>query len=123
MSGFPRSPVIVNLGETMSNVVAVTEQTFKSTVIDSDKPVIVDFWAEWCGPCKKLSPIIEEIAGEYGDKAVVASVDVDAERTLGAMFQIMSIPSVLIFKNGAKVEEFVGLRPKNEIVEKLEKHL
>ncbi|BAC00485.1 Thiol-disulfide isomerase and thioredoxins [Corynebacterium glutamicum ATCC 13032] len=121
--GFPRSPVIVNLGETMSNVVAVTEQTFKSTVIDSDKPVIVDFWAEWCGPCKKLSPIIEEIAGEYGDKAVVASVDVDAERTLGAMFQIMSIPSVLIFKNGAKVEEFVGLRPKNEIVEKLEKHL
>lgn len=107
----------------MSNVVAVTEQTFKSTVIDSDKPVIVDFWAEWCGPCKKLSPIIEEIAGEYGDKAVVASVGVDAERTLGAMFQIMSIPSVLIFKNGAKVEEFVGLRPKNEIVEKLEKHL
>ena len=107
----------------MSNVIAVTEQTFKSTVIESDKPVLVDFWAEWCGPCKKLSPIIEEIAGEYGDKIVVASVDVDAERTLGAMFQIMSIPSVLIFKGGQKVDEFVGLRPKSEIVAKLEQHL
>ena len=107
----------------MSNVIAVTEQTFKSTVVYSDKPVLVDFWAEWCGPCKKLSPIIEEIAGEYGDKIVVASVDVDAERTLGAMFQIMSIPSVLIFKGGQKVDEFVGLRPKSEIVAKLEQHL
>ncbi|BAC19744.1 thioredoxin [Corynebacterium efficiens YS-314] len=107
----------------MSNVIAVTEQTFKSTVVESDKPVLVDFWAEWCGPCKKLSPIIEEIAGEYGDKIVVASVDVDAERTLGAMFQIMSIPSVLIFKGGQKVDEFVGLRPKTEIVAKLEQHL
>lgn len=107
----------------MSNVIAVTEQTFKSTVIDSDKTVLVDFWAEWCGPCKKLSPIIEEIAGEYGDRIVVASVDVDAERTLGAMFQIMSIPSVLIFKGGQKVDEFAGLRPKAEIVAKLEQHL
>lgn len=107
----------------MSNVIAVTEQTFKSTVVESNKPVLVDFWAEWCGPCKKLSPIIEEIAGEYGDKIVVASVDVDAERTLGAMFQIMSIPSVLIFKGGQKVDEFVGLRPKSEIVAKLEQHL
>ena len=107
----------------MSIVIAVTEQTFKSTVVESDKPVLVDFWAEWCGPCKKLSPIIEEIAGEYGDQIVVASVDVDAERTLGAMFQIMSIPSVLIFKGGQKVDEFVGLRPKTEIVAKLEQHL
>lgn len=107
----------------MTNVIAVTEQTFKSTVIESEKPVLVDFWAEWCGPCKKLSPLLEEIAGEYGDKITVASVDVDAERTLGAMFQIMSIPSVFIFKNGEKVDEFVGLRPKADIVAKLEKHL
>ena len=107
----------------MSNVIAVTEQTFKSTVGESDKPVLGECWAEWWGPCKKLSPIIEEIAGEYGDQIVVASVDVDAERTLGAMFQIMSIPSVLIFKGGQKVDEFVGLRPKTEIVAKLEQHL
>lgn len=107
----------------MSNVVDVTQDTFKSTVIESDKPVIVDFWAEWCGPCKKLSPMIEQIADEMGDQVTVAKVDVDAERTLGAMFQIMSIPSVLIFKDGEKVDEFVGLRPKNEIVAMLNEHL
>lgn len=107
----------------MSNVIDVTQDTFKSTVIESDKPVIVDFWAEWCGPCKKLSPMIEEIAEEMGDKITVAKVDVDSERTLGAMFQIMSIPSVLIFKDGEKVDEFVGVRPKSEIVAKLNAQL
>ncbi|RNE48120.1 thioredoxin [Corynebacterium alimapuense] len=107
----------------MSNVVNVTQDTFKATVIDSDKPVIVDFWAEWCGPCKKLGPIIEDIADEMGEKITVAKVDVDAERTLGATFQIMSIPSVLIFKGGEKVDEFIGLRSKKQIVAKLEAHL
>ena len=107
----------------MSNVIDVTQDTFRSTVIESDKPVIVDFWAEWCGPCKKLSPMIEEIAEEMGDQVTVAKVDVDSERTLGAMFQIMSIPSVLIFKDGEKVDEFVGVRPKSEIVAKLNAQL
>ncbi|MGP6174215.1 thioredoxin [Corynebacterium sp. A21] len=107
----------------MGNVIDVTQDTFRSTVIDSEKPVIVDFWAEWCGPCKKLSPMIEEIAEEFGDKITVAKIDVDSERTLGAMFQIMSIPSVLVFKNGEKVDEFVGLRPKSEIVAMLNAHL
>ena len=106
-----------------NNVIDVTQDTFKSVVIESDKPIIVDFWAEWCGPCKKLSPIIEDIAAEMGDQVAVAKVDVDSERNLGAMFQIMSIPSVLIFKDGEKVDEFVGLRPKKEIVAKLESHL
>lgn len=103
--------------------VTTDKNTFQAEVLQASEPVVVDFWAEWCGPCKKLSPIIEEIAGEYGDRAVVASVDVDAERTLGAMFQIMSIPAVLIFKNGQKVDEFMGLRPKADIVAKLEEHL
>ncbi|MHA2790208.1 thioredoxin [Corynebacterium sp. S7] len=107
----------------MSNTVDVTAETFKSTVVDSDKPVVVDFWAEWCGPCKKLSPLLDEIASDMGEKITVAKVDVDSERTLGAMFQVMSIPTVLIFKDGEKVDEFVGLRPKNEIVEKIESHL
>ena len=97
----------------------ITGEQFASTIEGNDI-VLVDFWAEWCGPCKKLSPIIEEIAGEYGDRAVVASVDVDAERTLGAMFQIMSIPSVLFFKGGEKVDEFVGVRPRSHIMAKLE---
>ncbi|WP_394281764.1 thioredoxin [Corynebacterium sp.] len=107
----------------MSNTVDVTQDTFKSVVVDSDKPVVVDFWAEWCGPCKKLSPILDEIAGEMGDKVTVAKVDVDSERTLGAMFQVMSIPTVLIFKGGEKVDEFVGLKPKSEIMQKIESHL
>lgn len=107
----------------MSNVVDVTQDTFKSTVIDSDKPVVVDFWAEWCGPCKKLSPMIEEIADDLDGQVTVAKVDVDNERTLGAMFQIMSIPSVLIFKNGEKVDEFAGLRPKAEIIDRIKPYL
>ena len=86
-----------------------------------NKPVVVDFWAEWCGPCKKLSPMLDEIACELGDEAEIVKVNVDEERTLGGMFQIMSIPTVLIFRNGEKVDEFVGLQPKNTIVAKIQK--
>ena len=82
--------------------------------------MLVDFWAEWCGPCKKLGPILDEIATEMGDSVKVAKVNVDQERTLGAMFQVMSIPTVLLFKGGEKVDEFVGVRPKSEIVKRLQ---
>ena len=80
----------------MSNVKKVTTDTFRKDVIESDKPVVVDFWAEWCGPCKKLSPILEEVAEELDGQVTVAKVNVDEERNLGAMFQIMSIPLSLI---------------------------
>lgn len=107
----------------MSNVKNVTTDTFRKDVIESDKPVVVDFWAEWCGPCKKLSPILEEVAEELDGQVIVAKVNVDEERNLGAMFQIMSIPNVLIFNHGEKVDEFVGLRSKDDIVAQVKKQL
>ncbi|MBK4153117.1 thioredoxin [Corynebacterium macginleyi] len=107
----------------MSNVKKVTTETFRSDVIEADKPVVVDFWAEWCGPCKKLSPILEEVADELAGEVTIAKVNVDEERNLGAMFQIMSIPNVLIFNHGEKVDEFVGLRSKDDIVAQVKKHL
>ncbi|MDN8634422.1 thioredoxin [Corynebacterium kefirresidentii] len=107
----------------MSNVKKVTTDTFRKDVIESDKPVVVDFWAEWCGPCKKLSPILEEVAEELDGEVTIAKVNVDEERNLGAMFQIMSIPNVLIFNHGEKVDEFVGLLSKDDIVAQVKKQL
>ena len=101
----------------MSTPVKVTADTFKSEVVEASTPVVVDFWAEWCGPCKKLGPILDD------DAVKVAKVNVDEERNLGAMFQIMSIPAVMIFKDGEKVDEFVGLRSKDDIVALVNKHL
>ena len=103
----------------MSKPIDITQNTFKSEVVESDIPVLVDFWAEWCGPCQKLSPILDEIAEELDGKVKVTKVDMDKERTLGSLFQVLTIPHVLIFKDGQKVDEFVGLRPKSEIVSKI----
>ncbi|PRQ11091.1 thioredoxin [Corynebacterium sp. 13CS0277] len=106
----------------MSAPITVTAENFRSTVIDSDKPVLVDFWAEWCGPCKKLSPVLDEVAAELGDEAIVAKVNVDEQRQLGAMFQIMSIPTVLLFVNGEKVADIVGVNPKSKYVATVREH-
>lgn len=106
-----------------TNVAHVTSTSFDSVVSQSKTPVLLDFWAEWCGPCKMLGPTIDEIADEYAGKAVVGKVDLDEEQALAGRFSIQSIPTLLFFKGGVVVKQLIGVRPKKEIVEELKKLL
>lgn len=92
----------------------ITDANFDETVIKSDQPVLVDFWAEWCGPCKALTPVIDELAKEYSGKAKVGKVNTDENRQISVRFAVSAIPTVMIFQNGAVVEKFVGLRGKRD---------
>lgn len=103
----------------MSKTVEITDANFEE-VIKSDKPVLVDFWAEWCGPCKMIGPIVEEMAGDYDGKAIVGKVNVDTNPEVSAKFGIRSIPTLLVFKNGEIVDKHVGAAPKNILSQKLE---
>jgi thioredoxin 1 len=101
----------------------ITDSSFQDTVLKSDKPVLVDFWAVWCGPCRTLGPIIEEVATDFEGKAVVGKVDVDNNQEISMKYGIRNIPTVLIFKNGEVVDKLVGVAPKDVIAEKLSAHL
>ena len=101
----------------------ITDSSFQEVVLQSDKPVLVDFWAPWCPPCRMLSPVIEQLHNEFEGKAVVAKVDVDNNQQVSLEYGIRSIPTLLIFKNGEVVDKIVGLSPKEVIAEKLSAHL
>lgn len=90
----------------------VTDQTFQETVLDSSQPVVVDFWASWCGPCRMLGPVIDELSDDYEDKAVVVKLDVDANQVTAAKYGVRNIPTVLVFKNGEVVNKQVGVAQK-----------
>jgi thioredoxin 1 len=100
----------------MSNVLELNGENFESEVVNSEVPVLVDFWAPWCGPCKMIGPIIEELAGEFDGKAKIGKVNVDNNQDLAAKFGIKGIPTVMLFKGGESVNNFVGLRPKEDLV-------
>jgi thioredoxin 1 len=101
-----------------NKAIEITDANF-SDIINSDKPVLVDFWAEWCGPCKMIGPVVEELAGDYEGKAVVGKMDVDANSQVPAQFGIRSIPTLMIFKNGQLVDKVVGAVPKPVLNQKL----
>jgi len=100
-----------------------TDANFDALVLSSDKPVIVDFWAVWCGPCRMVGPIVQEIGEEFGDKVLVGKLDVDHNPGVARKYGIRNIPTILFFKNGEVVDKQVGAVPKQVLVEKLEKFL
>ena len=104
----------------MAHPVEITDATFEAEVVNSDIPVVVDFWAEWCGPCKQIAPIVEELAGEYEGKVKFGKIDVDYNPQVAMNFGIRGIPTLLIFNGGEAVDQIVGALPKSRIKEKVE---
>jgi len=101
----------------------ITDDNFEELVLKSEKPVLIDFWAEWCGPCRVVGPVVEELANDYEGKAVVGKVDVDSNPNISMQFGIRNIPTLLFFKNGQVVDKQVGAVPKNVLAAKLDGQL
>src|SRR5690606_27099473 len=106
-------------GEKMTNTVEVTDSNFADEVLAHDKPALVDFWATWCGPRKMIAPVLEEIAAEHGDKLRVAKLDTDANPNTTRDYQVMSIPTMILFQDGKPVKQIVGAKPKAALLNDL----
>ncbi len=107
----------------MGNVLDLTKDNFDKEVLQSDKPVLVDFWAAWCGPCRMVAPIIEQVAEEFQGKAKVAKINVDEQSELAQQYRIMSIPTLIVFKDGKIAESVVGAKSKNDLSNMLNKYI
>ena len=107
----------------MANTVTVTDDSFEKDVLNSDKTVVVDFWATWCGPCKMVAPVLDEIAGENSEKLTVAKLDIDQNPSTARDYQVMSIPTMIVFKDGRPVKQIVGAKPKAALLNDLADYL
>jgi len=105
------------------NTVDVTDDSFQSEVLDSDRTVLVDFWAEWCGPCKMVAPVLAEIADEHKEALTVVKLDIDANPATARTYQVMSIPTMIVFKDGKPVKQIVGAKPKSALLTDLADYL
>ena len=105
------------------SVSVVTDQTFDSDVLMSDKPVVVDFWAEWCGPCRMVAPILEELSNEHGDKVAFVKLNVDENPQVAASYRITSIPTLNVYSGGQVVKQIIGAKPKSAIINDLRDYL
>uniref|UniRef100_A0A7C4RAB7 Thioredoxin n=1 Tax=candidate division CPR3 bacterium TaxID=2268181 RepID=A0A7C4RAB7_UNCC3 len=104
----------------MANILELDDYTFDKNILSNEKVSLVDFWAPWCGPCKILTPILEEVSSEIGEKALVAKVNVDENPIIAGRYKVMSIPTILIFKNGKIVDQMIGIQPKDVLIKRVE---